>query len=120
MNSVSTFDECHPKRTNANRLPFCTFTGASALNSQAISVKPIFTPQIANLSFILRTRQANVSIPITNPTQLWARREFNPRLPLVIFVTGWKTNLLIKRSEAQEALAEAFLCRGNVNFVVRF
>lgn len=108
------------KKQIANRLPFCAIPGASALNSQAISVKPVFTPQIANLSFILRTRQANVSIPITNPTQLWESPEFNPKLPLVIFVTGWKTNLLIKRSEAQDALAEAYLCRGNVNFVVRF
>lgn len=83
-------------------------------------MKPIFTPQIANLSFILRTKQANISIPITNPTQLWNIREFNPSLPLVIFVTGWQTNILIKRSEAQEALTDAYLSRGNVNFVVGF
>lgn len=96
------------------------FKGATAVNSDSIAVKPSFTPQIANLSFILRTRQENVSIPITNPLQLWQHREFNPKLPLVIFVTGWKTNLLIKRSEAQEALTDAYLCRGNVNFVVNF
>lgn len=83
-------------------------------------MKPIFTPQIANLSFILRTREENISIPITNPAQLWTNGAFNPNLPLVIFVTGWKTNLLIKRSEAQEALTDAYLDRGNVNFVVGF
>lgn len=69
---------------------------------------------------VLRTTQENVSIPLTNPTQLWASRVFNPNLPLVIFVTGWKTNLLTERSEAQDTLANAYLCRGNVNFVVSF
>lgn len=94
--------------------------GAMALSAKAITVKEKYTPQISNLTFILRTRRANVSIPITNPTQLWEHHEFNPSLPLVIFVTGWRTNLMLQPSEAQDTLANAYLCRGNVNFVVSF
>lgn len=91
------------------------------MNSDSISVKPSFTPKIANLSFILHTtRRTNVSIPITTPTQLWEHHEFNPNLPLVIFVTGWRTNLLEEPSVPQDTMADAYLCRGNVNFVVNF
>lgn len=91
------------------------------MNSDSMSVRKKFTPNIANLSFILHTtHNTNVSIPIINSTQLWHHREFNPNLPLVIFVTGWKTNLLEERSEPQDTMTDAYLCRGNVNFVVEF
>lgn len=70
------------------------------------------------MSFILHTTEANVSIPITSSTQLWTNTKFNPSLPLVIFFTGWKTNLKQQPSEVQDALVNAYLCRGNVNFVV--
>lgn len=57
-------------------------------------------------------------IPIKNPDALWNHTEFNSNNPLVIFVTGWKTNLKQGISEAQDVMADAYLCRGNVNFVV--
>lgn len=62
----------------------------------------------------------NVEIPITNPDDLWKNPAFNHEWPLVIFVTGWKTNLMEGASKAQDVMAEAYLCRGNVNFVVMF
>lgn len=52
------------------------------------------------------------------PALVWTHPEFNPKNPLVIFVTGWKTNLKQSESKAQLAMAEAYLCRGNINFVV--
>lgn len=92
--------------------------GTAALNSRTISVKPKYTPDIKSLTFILRTRKENITIPLTNPDELWNHASFDLNLPLVIFVTGWKTDLKEKVSTAQETLAAAYLCRGNVNFVV--
>lgn len=60
----------------------------------------------------------NISAPITNPTALWLHKEFRMDFPLVLFITGWKTNLLDKASEAQETMFKAYSSRGNVNFVV--
>lgn len=79
-------------------------------------------PKIDKLSIILRTNNPNypnVTVPITNPNALWTHQAFNPNFPLVIFVTGWKTNLHTEPSLAQDTLAAAYLCRGNVNFVVK-
>lgn len=55
---------------------------------------------------------------MTNPDALWTHPDFNASNPLVIFVTGWKTNLEKGASAAQDAMAAAYLCRGNINFVV--
>lgn len=78
------------------------------------------TPDIANLAFVLHTPKTNVSIPIINPTQLWEHPQYNKNLPLVIFVTGWLTFLQNEPLGSQDQMAKAYLCRGNVNFVVGF
>lgn len=71
------------------------------------------------MKFVLRTKKTvNVSIPFTDPTSLWNHTEFNSSKPLVIFVTGWKTNLEEEASQAQNVMADAYICRGGWNFVV--
>ncbi|XP_031628399.1 vitellogenin-1-like [Contarinia nasturtii] len=92
---------------------FCS----AALNSNSVFVKAKFTPKIESMSFILRTKDAHISIPINNPNALWNHTEFNSSNPLTIFVTGWKTNLKHDVSTAQDTMSAAYLCRGNVNFV---
>ncbi|XP_055296584.1 vitellogenin-1-like [Sitodiplosis mosellana] len=56
------------------------------------SVKPRTTPNIANMSYVLKVGDQNISVPLNQPTKLWLRKEFNPNLPLVMVITGWTTN----------------------------
>lgn len=70
------------------------------------------------MSFILWTEPKEISIPFENPDALWTHPEFRRDWPLVIFVTGWQTNLGQDPSEAQMTMANAYLHRGKTNFVV--
>lgn len=97
---------------------FCL--GSTAIHTQTLSVNPNFTPRVDKIAFILRTQSEDIPIPLTKPDDLWNHSKFNRSLPLVIFITGWKTNLLEGASRAQDTMAAAYLCRGNVNFVVSF
>lgn len=72
------------------------------------------------MSFVLKIGNKNISVPLNKPTQLWLRKEFNPRLPLVLMVTGWTTNFNETESPALDVIYAAYRCRGNVNFVVYF
>lgn len=96
----------------------CLVIGKNALNSDTISVKRKFTPKVDAMSLVLRTKTSDIMIPIKSPDALRNHTEFDTNNPLVIFVTGWKTNMEQEVSEAQNAMADAYLCRGNVNFVV--
>lgn len=93
--------------------------GSAALNSNMILVRGKYTPKVETMSFILKTKTSNISIPITSPDLLWLHPEFNPNNTLALFVTGWKTNLKETESKAQLAMTKAYLCRGNINFVVK-
>lgn len=83
-----------------------------------MDVESKFTPKVNEMSFILHTKSGRIPIPFTNPEDLWKLPQFNADHPLVIFVTGWKTNLKEEASKAQDVMAAAYLCRGDVNFVV--
>ncbi|XP_055297238.1 vitellogenin-1-like [Sitodiplosis mosellana] len=88
-----------------------------ALNSNSVFVKKKFTPKLDEMSFILHSKSSSISIPLMKPDEMWKHPEFNTSNPLVIFVTGWKTNLKEEASQAQNVMAAAYMCRGNVNFV---
>lgn len=97
----------------------CTrnFPGSAALSTK--NVKPRTLPDVANMSYILKIGNQNISVPLDQPEQLWALKEFNPKLPLVMMVTGWTTNFNNTENKALDAVYPAYRCRGNVNFVVR-
>jgi len=90
---------------------FCT----AALSEN--TVKPKITPNINNMSFILKTKNEDVLIPLTQSEQLWSHASFNPELPLVIVITGWNTDYNVTENAALDTLSAAYKCRGNVNFV---
>lgn len=54
------------------------------------------------------------------PEKLWALKEFDANLPLVIMVTGWKTDFSESTDSALEVIYRAYRCRGGVNFVVSY
>lgn len=97
---------------------FLNFPGSAALS--ASSVQPRSMPNIANMSYILKTKDQNISVPLSDPERLWTLKEFNPKLPLVMVITGWTTNFNDTENDTLDKIYAAYRCRGNVNFVVRF
>lgn len=92
------------------------FAGSVALSTK--NVQPRSTPEVAKMSFILKTKDQNISVPLTDPEKLWALKEFNPKLPLVMVITGWTTNFNDTENDTLDKIYAAYRCRGNVNFVV--
>lgn len=91
------------------------FAGSAALSTER--VKPRATPEIGNMSYVLKINNQNISVPLNKPQQLWLLREFNPKLPLVMVITGWTTNFNDTENSALDVIYAAYRCRGNVNFV---
>lgn len=71
------------------------------------------------MKFVLKTRDNNYSIPLTKSNLLWELKEFDRNLSTVILVTGWTTNGN-KSNEGLESIYSAYMCRGNINFIVSF
>lgn len=92
--------------------------GSAALYSQRI--RPYFTPDISNMSYVLKVKNVDIRVPLTTPENLWTLKEFNPNLPLVMMITGWTTNFNDPENPTLDKIYNAYSCRGNYNFVVRF
>ncbi|XP_031628395.1 hepatic triacylglycerol lipase-like [Contarinia nasturtii] len=90
---------------------FCS----AAMSSE--STKPLVTPNIADMNYILKVGDRNISVPLNKPQQLWLLKEFNPRFPLVMVIAGWTSNVNDGGSPALDVVYAAYRCRGNVNFV---
>lgn len=89
--------------------------GAAALSAQ--SIMPKFLPEINKMNFVLKTKDKNISVPLEQPQKLWSQSDFKKDLPLVVMITGWKTNFN-ETNDALDTVFNAYKCRGNVNFVV--
>ncbi|XP_031628400.1 vitellogenin-2-like [Contarinia nasturtii] len=83
----------------------------------AKSVQPRSMPNIGNMSYVLKTKNKNISVPLDSPEELWKLKEFNPKLPLVMVITGWTTNFNDTENPTLDKIYDAYRCRGNVNFV---
>lgn len=94
------------------------FTGSAALSTK--SVQPRSMPNIGNMSYILKIGDQNITVPLSEPERLWTLKEFNPKLPLVMVITGWTTNFNDTENDTLDKIYAAYRCRGNVNFVVSF
>lgn len=70
------------------------------------------------MSYVLKTKNKNISVPLDSPEELWALKEFDPKLPLVMVITGWTTNFNDTENPTLDKIYAAYRCRGNVNFVV--
>lgn len=47
---------------------------------------------------------------------MWTNPDFDKNKPVVLFATGWTTN--INETDAMTTLAKAYACRGDTNFIV--
>lgn len=92
------------------------FAGSAALSTQ--NVQPRSLPNIGNMSYVLKTKDKNITVPLDRPEELWSLKEFDPSKPLVMVITGWTTNFNDTENPTLDKIYAAYRCRGNVNFVV--
>lgn len=90
-------------------------TGSLALSAQA--VEPRITPNISDLSYVLKIKDVRIEVPLSEPERLWSLSEFDRKLPLVMMITGWTTDADNSYNPALDSIYAAYRCRGNVNFV---
>lgn len=69
------------------------------------------------MNFILITKTENYTIPLNDAAKLWAHNVFDKNKKTVILVTGWTSNINAT-NEALNTISAAYMCRGNINFVV--
>lgn len=75
-----------------------------------------FTPDVHKMQFQLRTACAKTSFPLLEAERMWHSPLFNASKDVVILATGWTTT--VNETEAIDDFAQAYNCRGDVNFVV--
>ncbi|XP_031628398.1 vitellogenin-2-like [Contarinia nasturtii] len=88
---------------------------AAALSTKTI--QPLITPNIDHMNFVLKIENLSIAVPLKEPKQLWTLPEFNPKLPLILMISGWTTNFNDSANPTVDKIYEAYRCRGNVNFV---
>lgn len=62
------------------------------------------------------TGDENVTFPLTNSIELWRHPSFDPKKNTVVLITGWTTDIN-ETNTAVDLLSEAYLARGDTNFV---
>lgn len=89
-------------------------SGSQALSSNRLMSK--FTPDVNKMQFQLRTACDKMSFPLLEAERMWQSPLFNTSKGVVILATGWTTT--VNETEAIDDFAQAYNCRGDVNFVV--
>ncbi|XP_016956150.1 phospholipase A1 [Drosophila biarmipes] len=79
-------------------------------------VPPQITPDIKKMNFQYMTPCQNYSVPLLDAAKLWRHSRFSKGRKVVILATGW-TNT-VNESSAISMISKAFMCRGDVNFVI--
>nr|XP_017006469.2 vitellogenin-1 isoform X2 [Drosophila takahashii] len=79
-------------------------------------VPPQITPDINKMHFQYMTPCQNFSVPLLEASKLWRHSRFSKGRKVVILATGW-TNT-VNESSAISMISKAFMCRGDVNFVI--
>ncbi|XP_043648392.1 vitellogenin-1 [Drosophila teissieri] len=74
------------------------------------------TPDIRKMHFQYMTPCQNYSVPLLEASKLWKHSRFSKGRKVVILATGW-TNT-VNESSAISMISKAFMCRGDVNFVI--
>ncbi|XP_011185242.1 vitellogenin-1 [Zeugodacus cucurbitae] len=86
---------------------------SSALASKTI--RSLVKPDLSKIKFQLRTTCKKYSYTLMNAYKILHSPEFDPKKKVVILVTGWTTT--VDDTDTIDALAKAYNCRGDVNFV---
>ncbi|EDW95189.1 vitellogenin-1 isoform X2 [Drosophila yakuba] len=79
-------------------------------------IPPQITPDIRKMHFQYMTPCQNYSVPLLEASKLWKHSRFSKGRKVVVLATGW-TNT-VNESSAISMISKAFMCRGDVNFVI--
>lgn len=93
--------------------------GKAAIATDLAKPLPQYTPNIDNLALILKTKTGDIRVPLRNANIMWTLKEFNMTYQLVLFISGWTTNLKAETPASHTEMFRAYSCRGGVNFVVK-
>lgn len=93
-------------------------TGTDELSKQRAQPLFFYKPNMADMNYILKIKDQNISIPLSEPIKLRNLKEFNSTQSVVIMITGWTTNVNKPVNQALDLIYAAYRCRGNVNFLV--
>lgn len=83
----------------------------------AETIKPRLTPDIERMNLELRTPCKNLSFPLKNAERILKSPDFDDKKKVVLLVTGWMSS---SKADYVFDMAQAFHCRGEYNFLVRF
>lgn len=72
----------------------------------------------ADISFVLVTKENTTYYPLSDPVSTWKDIIDRNGTQFVLFVTGYLTTPNITTNEAAIAMSKAYLCRGNVTFIL--
>lgn len=75
-------------------------------------------PETFLFKFILMTPCQNFTYSITDVESMWKNPVFDPQKKTVVFVTGWLMTLNDAIAPIVHTVSKAYLCRGDVNFIV--
>ncbi|KAH8235926.1 hypothetical protein KR032_010901, partial [Drosophila birchii] len=80
-------------------------------------VRSKLVPDMSQMSFVLRTENdcRNTSIRLDRAEDLFKTPGFNPNLPSVLFITGWRTSI---NSSNSGPVAKAYACRNDTNILI--
>ncbi|KAJ6640105.1 Vitellogenin-1 [Pseudolycoriella hygida] len=91
---------------------FCS----TALSINHIKPRRKVSPQVNQMNLVLLKKHKKYSVSLQYPELLWKNSKFRKDLNTVILVTGWTSNIN-ETNDAMKAMANAYNCRGNVNFI---
>lgn len=82
-----------------------------------LSVPKEWQPKIDDVQFVLMTSNRQHNYSVTNADAIIQNADFNPAWKTVIFSIGW--NSTFTGDSDINGILDAYMCRGNVNFIVR-
>lgn len=82
------------------------------------SIPNEWQPKIDDIKFVLMTNERQHNYSLTDAHFIVDNSDFNTNWKTVIFSVGW--NVTFHDNPQIRGIRDAYLCRGNVNFIVRF
>lgn len=91
--------------------------GSIAISADNATKPPYNQPKVSEMNYVLITETENVTIPLSESTQLWKHPLFKKDQKVVVLITGWTTNP-DEPNDTADLMYRAYKSRGNVNFIL--
>lgn len=60
----------------------------------------------------------NFTYSIVDAENMWKNKVFDPSKKTVLLITGWRTDFTDSHDPTIYSISKAYMCRGDVNFIV--